>query len=177
MPLIDCEINFIFTWSDNCLLTSKVTRDLDPGTNPAITAIGNPTNATFKITDTKLYVSVITLSTKDNDNFLEQIKSGFKRAITWNKYWSEKSNQTKTNNLFFLIDPTFNNVNRLFVLSFKNEEDRTAFLKYYTPIVEIKDFNVLIDGKNFFDVLVKNKEETYQKIIGITKNSDYTTGN
>ena len=86
------------------------------------------------------------------------------------------TNQTKTNNLNYLIDPTFNKVNRLFVLSFENEEDRTSFSKYYTWKVEIKDFSVLIDGKNFFDVPVKNKEETYEKIIEMNKNNDYTTG-
>ena len=87
------------------------------------------------------------------------------------------TNQTKTNNLNYLIDPTFNKVNRLFVLSFENEEDRTSFSKYYTPKVEIKDFNVLIDEKIFFDVPVKNKKEAYEKIFEISKNTDYTTGN
>ena len=83
----------------------------------------------------------------------------------------------KTNNFNYLIDPTFNKVNRLFVLSFENEEDRTSFSKYYTPKVEIKDFNVLVDGKSFFDVPVKNKEKAYEKVIEISKNNDYTTGN
>ena len=64
------------------------------------------------------------------------------------------SNQTKNNNLNHLIDPTFSKVSRLFVLSFGNEDDRTSFLKYYTPSVEIKDFNVLIDGKSFFLTLL-----------------------
>ena len=87
------------------------------------------------------------------------------------------TNQTKNNNLNYLIDPTFTKVNRLFVLSFENENDRTSFSKYYTPKVEIKDFNVLVNGKSFFDVPVKNKEEAYKKIIEISKNNDYTTGN
>ena len=112
----------------------------------------SPTNATFKITDTKLYVSVVTLSTKDDNDFLEQLKSGFKRTIKWNKYRSEMINQTKTNHLNHLIDPTLIKVNRLFVSSFENEEDRTSFSKYYVPKVKIKDFNVLIDAKSFFDV-------------------------
>ena len=64
-----------------------------------------------------------------------------------------------------------------FVLSFKNDQDRTSFTKFYTPKVEIKDFNVLIDGKGFFDVPIKNKEETYEKIIEISKNNDHKTGN
>ena len=87
------------------------------------------------------------------------------------------SNQTANNNLNYLIDPTFNNVNRLFVLSFENEEDRTSFSDYYVLKVEIKDYNVIIDGKPFFEVPVKNKEKTYEKNIEISKNSDYTTGN
>ena len=103
------------------------------------------------------------------NNFLEQLKSGFKRTIKCNKYRSEMTNQTKTNNLNYLIDPTFNKVNRLFVLSFENEEDRTSFSKYYTPKVEIKGLNVLIDGESFFDVPVKNKEEGYGKIIELSK--------
>ena len=84
------------------------------------------------------------------------------------------TNQTKTNHLNNLIDPTFRKVNRLFVSSFKNEEDRTSFSKYYVPKVKIKDFNVLFNGKGFFDMPVKNKEEAYQKIISISKNNDYT---
>ena len=74
-------------------------------------------------------------------------------------------NQTKTNNSNYLTDPTFSKVNSLFVLTFKNKEDKTSCSKYYTTKVEIKDFNVLIDGKWFFDVPIKNKEETYEKNI------------
>ena len=124
-----------------------------------------------------MYVPVVTLSTEDNNNFLEQLKSGFKRSVKWNQYRSEMTNQTKTYNLDYLIDPTINKVNRLFVLSLENEEDRTSFSKYYTPKVEVKDFDALIDRKGFFDAPVKNKEEAYKKIIEISKNNDYTTGN
>ena len=85
--------------------------------------------------------------------------------------------QAKTNNLNYLIDPTLSKVNRLFVLSFENEDDRTCFSKYYIPSVEIKDFNVLIDGKSFFDVPIKNKEETYVANFEMSKNNNYTTGN
>ena len=107
-------------------------------------AISIPTNATFKITDTKLYVPVNTLSTENDDKLLEQLKPGFKITTKRNKYRSEMSN------LNFLIDPTFNKVNRLFVLSFQNEDDRASFSKYYVPTVEIEDFNVFIDGKSSF---------------------------
>ena len=87
------------------------------------------------------------------------------------------SNQTKNNNLNYLIYPTFTNVNRLFILSFENENDRTSFSKYYVPKVEIKDINVFIDGKPFFEIPVNNKEETYEQIIEMSKNNDYTTSN
>ena len=89
------------------------------------------------------------------------------------------SNQANNlnNNLNYLIDQTFNKVSRLFVLSFVNEDDKTLFSKYYAPKFEIKYFNVLIDGKGFFDVPIKNKEKAYEKIIEISKNNDYTTGN
>ena len=87
------------------------------------------------------------------------------------------TNQTKNNNLNYLIDPTFTKVNRLFVLSFENENDRTSFSKYYVPNVQIKDFNVLIDGKSFFDIPIKNGKETYEQIIEMGRNNNYTTGN
>ena len=175
IPLLNYEINIILTWSENCVITSKATRDVDPDANPAVAAVNNPTNATFEIKDTKLYIYVVTLSTEDDNKLLEQLKIGFKRTIKWNKYRSEMTKQTKTNNLNYLIDPAFNKVNRLFVLSFENEDDRTSF-SYYTPNVEIKDFNVLIDGKSFSDVPIKNKEETYEKIIEMSENNNYTTG-
>ena len=107
---INCEINLILTWSENCVLTSKATRDAVPpqGGNLAVTRVNNQTNA--------IYVPAVTLWTK-NDNFLEQLKSGFKRNIKWNKYRSEITNQTKTNHLNNLIDATFTKVNRLFYRS------------------------------------------------------------
>ena len=177
MPLINCEINLILTWSENCVLTSKATRDANLNAHPAVAAINNPTNATFKITDVKLYVPVATLSTENDKTLLEQLRTGFKRTIKWNKYRSEMTNQTKNNNLNYLIDPTFTKVNRLFVLSFENENDRTSFSKYYVPNVQIKDFNVLIDRKSFFDMPVKNEEETCKQIIEMRRNNDYTAGN
>ena len=100
----------------------------------------SPTNATFQITDTKLYVPVVTLSTKNKKRLLEQLRAWFKRTIKWNKYRSQITNQTKNNNLNYLIDPRFTKANRLFVLSFQNENDRTSFSKYYVPNVEINDY-------------------------------------
>ena len=123
---------------------------------------------------------MVTLSAENDNKLLEQLKSGFRITIKWNKYMSQMSNQNKNNNLNYLIDPTFSNVNRLFVLSFENEDDRTSYYKYYLPSVEIKDYNVLIDCNEFFELPVKNIEETYEKITQITDHSHssyYTRGN
>ena len=160
------------TWSANCVITSMEKR-ITTGAN----GDNFPTSATFKIKDTKLYVPVVILSPQDDNKLLEQLKTGFKKTIKWNRHRSEMTNQTKTDNLNYLVDPTFTKANRSFVLSFKNEKDRTSYSECYTPTMEITDFNVLVDGKRFFDVPVKNREEAYEKIIEISKNNDYTTGN
>ena len=103
------------TWSENCVITSKVARETDPDADPPVTGINNPKNVVFKITDCKLYVPVVTLSAENDNKLLEQLNTGFKRTITWNKYRSEMSNQTKNNNLNYLINLTFTKLNRLFV--------------------------------------------------------------
>ena len=106
MPLINCEINLDLNWSKKCV---RVT-----------TAIAN-LGATLSITDTKLYFSGVTLSTQDNAKLLEQLKSGFKRTINWNRYQSKISAERQNQYLDYLIDPCFQGVNRLFILSFENE--------------------------------------------------------
>ena len=117
------------------------------------------------ITSSKLYFPVVTLHIKDNIKFLEDLKQGFKRTISWNKYRSEITTQTNKN-LDYLIDPTFRNINRWFVISFRkgnNDPTRNYFSKYYMLLVGIKDFNALIDHKPFFEQLVKNAQEVYEK--------------
>ena len=176
IPLINCEITLILSWYEKCVLVGKALRNVpDPQPDPPIAAIESPTDAKFEITDCKLYVHVVTLSAENDNKLLEQLKSGFRRSIKWNKYMSQMSNQNKNNNLNYLIDTTFSNVNRLFVLSFENEVDRTSYYKYYVLSVKIKDYNVLIDGNAFFERLIKNIEETYEKIIQITDHSGYYT--
>ena len=124
-----------------------------------------------------MYVPVVTLSAENDNKLLELVKIGFKRTVKWNKYRLEMSDQVANNNLNYLIDPTFINVNRLFLLLYKNETDRTSLSKYYVLSVEVKDFNVLTDGKQFFEIPAKNKEEAYEAIIEMSRNNDYTTGN
>ena len=181
--LIHCEIELILTWSKNCTLADTTVKAAGKNNDlPAIVAI---TGLEFQITDRKLYVPVVALSKENDKKLLEQLKSGFKRTVKWNKYRSQMTIQSQNNNLNYLIDPTFTNVNRLFVLSFQRiagennttKDYRDSFSHYYVPNVEIKDFNVLIDGKSFFDLPVKNEEEAYEKIIEMSRNNDYTTDN
>ena len=111
MPLINCEIELDLSWTKDCVLTEQN---------------NNITGVNFVITSTKLYVAVVTLSINDNIKFLENIKQGFKRTISWNKCRYEITTQPKNNNLEYLIDPTFRNINRLFrlfVLSSKNGDN------------------------------------------------------
>ena len=149
MPLINCEINLILTWSTNCAIVS--------------TSAANQ-NATFEITDTKLYVPVVTLSTQDNSKLLEQLKSGFKRVIDWNKYLSKPELLKRNPNLNHLVEPSFQGVNRPFVLTFENDTQRTSAKGYYLPNVEIKDYNIMIKGENFFDQPIKKNKVTYENI-------------
>ena len=142
-------------WFKNCVLINKSTRDVDYNANPIVYEIDNPENAIFQITDAKLYVPVVSLSRENDRKLLEQLKSGFKRTIKWNKYKSQMTIQLQNNSLNNLIDPTFTNVNRLFVLSFPRNNDadsRYSYSNYYVPKVKISGFDVLIDGKSFFDL-------------------------
>ena len=128
MPLINCEVNLTLTWSSTCVLIST---NIDGQ------------NAKFAVTDTKLYVPVVTLSTQENTKFFQQLKSGFKRVINWNKYLSKPELLTQNPNLNHLVEPSFQGVNRLFVLAFENDDDRTSNDQYYLPTVEIKDYSIV----------------------------------
>ena len=120
--MINCEIILILKWSENRGLTDIITHDvvIAQGDNSTRPSINDPTSVKFKITDTKLYVQIVTLSTKNDKKLLDQLKTGFKRTIKWGKKKcrSEMSIQAKNYNLNDLIDPAFTKVNRLFVLSF-----------------------------------------------------------
>ena len=142
MPLINCEVNFILTWSSTCVLIATNTPNQ---------------SATFAKTDTKLYVPVVTLSTQENTKFFQQLKSGFKRVINWNKYLSKPELLAQNPNLNHLVEPSFQGVNRLLVLAFENDDDKTIDDQYYLPTVEIKDYSIMINGENVFDQPIKKK--------------------
>ena len=116
----------------------------------------------FAITDARLYVSVVTLSTQDNTRLLEQLNSGFKRVVNWNKCLSKPELLAQNPNSNQLIEPSFQRINRLFVLAFENDTQRTSHTDSYLPYLEIKNYNFMINGDNFFDKV------TYENIRKIT---------
>ena len=142
------------------------------GNNNDESAIIAPTELEFQITDTKLYVPVVIMLKENNKKLLGQLKSGLKRTVKWNKYRSQKTIRPQNNNLNYLIDPTFTKVNRLFVLLFKRIEEnnvkkdhRDSFSYFYMPNIKIKECNVLINGKGFFEMLVKMKKKSTRKLL------------
>ena len=160
MPLINWEVNLELTWSKDCVITNSTWE------------------VKFQTTETKLFVPVVTLSTQNKAKLLQQLKSGFERTVTWNIYeWSVKT-FAQNKYLNYLVNPSFQGVNRLFVLSFENENDRTSHSTYYLPKVEIKDYNVMIDGRNIFDQPITSMNKTYENIRKSTtgKWDDYTAG-
>ena len=172
IPLISCKVSLELKWDKNCVITSLEQRDIGGGNRD-----NAPTGATLAINDCKLYVPAVTLAKDDEIKLLTSLKSGFKREIIWNKYRSQMTTEAINNNLHILIDPIFTNVNRLFVLAYQNADDRQSFSQFYLPNVMVKDYNVIIDKLAFFDLPIKAEEEAYEKIIDISINNEYTTGN
>ena len=130
MPLLNCEINLILTWWANGFIIANPIDNQVP---------------TFAITDTKLYVLDVTLSAQDNAKLLQHLKSVFRRTINWNKYQSEATIQRQNQYLDYQIDPDFQVVNTLFVLSFKNNVEPSSYVQYFLPNIELKDCNVMIN--------------------------------
>ena len=167
--LISCEVSLELKWDKNCVITSLEQRDIAEGNRD-----NAPTGATL---DCKLYAPAVILSKDDEIKLLTNLKSGFKREIIWNKYRSQMTTEAVNNNLNILIDSTFTNVRRLFVLTYQNADDRQSFSQFYLLNDMVKDYNVIIDKLAFFDLPIKTEEEAYEKIIDISRNNEYTAGN
>ena len=142
--LINCEINLMLTWSVKCVTSSNAVTDQE---------------TKFAITDTKRYVPVVTLSTQGNEKLLQQLKSGFKHTFIWSKYQSRVSTPTRNPYLDYLVDPSFQGVNRLFVSSFENNVHRKSHKRHFPLTIEIKGYN-MIDRRNFFNQPVKTYKRT-----------------
>ena len=160
MPLINGEVSPFLTWSSTFVI------------------INSTGNGDFESEDAKLYVPVVTLSIQDNSKLLQQLKSGLRRTINWKKHQSNPKTYERKRYLNYSVDSSFQGVNRPFVLSFENEADRTSYSTYYLPKIEIKDYNIMIDGKNFFDQPTNSDLKTYENILKIAtgRGDDYTTG-
>ena len=133
MPLINCIIKLNLSWKKECVLST------DAG------------DAVFIINDKKMYVPVVTLSKEDNKDFIEQQNKGFQRSIYWNEYKTKELNSDADDNVFMYInlDPSFQGVNRLFVMAYNRTNDqptRNGRQKYYLPRIDLKKYNVIIDG-------------------------------
>ena len=122
MPLINSEVNLILTWSSNCVIANSIGA------------------GSFARTHTKFYVPLATLSNQDNTRLYQHLKSGFKRIINWSKYQSNPKSYAQNRYLNQLVNPGFQGVNRVVVLSFENEDDRSSLSGYYLPKVETKNY-------------------------------------
>ena len=162
MSLNNCEVELIMTWSADCVIISINVANQNP---------------TFTITETNLSVSVVTLSTQDNAKLLPQLKSTLKRTIS-QKYLAKPELLPQNPNINRLIEASFEVVNRLSILAFEYDAQRISKKRYYLPNEEIKDYNIMIDGKNFFDQPIKKGKVTYENIRKIARGQwdDCTTG-
>ena len=165
MPLINCKIKLNLTWKKECVLS---------------TGVGE---AVFIINDKKLYVPIVTLSKEDNKDFIEQQNKGFQRSIYWNEYKTKEINENADANVFKYInlDPSFQGVNRLFVMAYNranNQPTRNGQQKYYLPRIDLEKYNVIIDGRNFYDNPIESDIEKYRELkkLMFGKGEDYTTG-
>ena len=136
--------------------------------------------ALFIINDTKLYVPVVTLSKEDNKDLIEQQNKGFQRSIYWNEYKTKEINEDADANVFKYInlDPSFQCVNRLFVMAHNRvdgQPTRDNRQKYYLPRISLNKYNVIFDGRNFYDNPIESDIEKYRELM-IGKGEDYTTG-
>ena len=165
MPLINCKIELNLTWKKECVLST--------GAGEAV----------FIINDTKLYVPVVTLSKEDNKDFIEQQNKGFQRSIYWNKYKTKEINEDADANMFKYsnLDASFQGVNRLFVMAYNRvdgQPTRNGQRKYYLPRISLNKYDVIIDGRNFYDNPIESDIEKYRELkkVMIGKGEDYTTG-
>ena len=169
MPLINCKVYLELNWIEDCILSSA----------------GN--TAKFAITDTKLHVPIVTLSTKDSANLTKQLNEGFKRSVYWNSYETKPAKVIEQGkNIYELLNASFQGVKRLFVLAYfvtaGNDADQEAGIKdnkkYFLPRGEIKNYNVLIDGRNFYDQPINDIVKQYDEVRKVSTgyDDDYTTG-
>ena len=165
MPLINCKIKSNLTWKKQCVLSNQ------------------DGAAVFIINDKKMYTPVVTMSKEDNKDFIEQQDIGFQRSIYWNEYKTKEINENADANVFKYInlDPSFQGVNRLFVMAYNRENGqptRNGQQKYYLPRIDFEKYNVIIDKRNCYDNPIESDIEKYRELkkVMIGNREDCTTG-
>ena len=167
MPLINCKVYLELNWIEDCVSSSA--GDF----------------AKFSITDAKLHVPIVTLSTKDSTNLRKQLNKGFKRSVYWNSYETKPPKVIKQGkNIYELLNASFQGVKKLFVLAYfiaENGNDEAGVQdnkKYFLPRVKIKNYNILIDGKKFYDQPINDIIKQYDEVrkVSMGYGDDYTTG-
>ena len=167
MPLINCKIKLNLTWKKECVLSNQAG------------------NALFVINGSKLYFPVVTLLKEDDKDFIEQQNKGFQRSIYWNEYKTKEltvdSNANNGNNVRYInLDPSFQGVDRLFVMAYNRldgQPTKNGRRKYYLPRIDLNKYNVIIDGRNFYDNPLESDIEKYRELkkVMIGKRENYTT--
>ena len=170
MHLINCKVELSLKWYERCLLTAATT-------------------ATFKITDAKRYVPIVTLSVEDNTKLSKLLNEGFKRPIYWNKYKVipskivEIADVNEEKYIRELLDSSCQGVKRLFVLAFDNKAGNNqvsvdSYKKYFLPRVKIGNYNIEVDGRNFYDEPINDSIRQCDEIRKVSTGlgDDYTTG-
>ena len=167
IPLINCKVHLELNWIEGCILSSA----------------GD--SVKFEITDAKLHVPIVTLSTKDSVNLTKQLNKGFKRSVYWNSYETKPAKVIEQGkNIYELLNASFQGVKRLFVLAYfiadggNDEAGIKSNKKYFLPRGEIKNYNVLIDGRNFYDQPINDLIKQYDEVrkVSTWHGDDYTTG-
>ena len=170
MSLINCKTELSLNWIEKCLLTTANT-------------------GIFKTTDAKLYVPIVTLSAKDNVKLLKLLSEGFKRTVFCNKYKVigykivEIANNNEDKYIRELLDSSWQGVKRLFLPAYNNKEGNNkvsvdSYKKYFLPKVKTENYNIEIDGRNFYDKPINDSIKQYNETrkISTRKGDDYTTG-
>ena len=165
VPLINCKVKFLLTWNENCILSSLVG------------------NSTFTITDAKLYLPVVTLSIEDNAKLTKLLSEGFKRLVYWNKYKVIPNKIYNQNNYIReLLDSSYQGVKRLFILAYDNTSNNpvtaNSHRRYFLPRIKIENYNIEIDGRNFYDQPVNDLIKQYNEVrkTSTGQGEDYTAG-
>ena len=169
MPLINCKIKLNSTWKKECVLSNQ--------------AAAAAAAAVYIINDTKMYVPVVTLSKEDNKDFIKQQNKGFQRSIYWNEYKTKEQTENACANSpkYISLDPSFQGVNRLFIMEYNRVDGQptgNGQIKYYLKRINLSKYNVIIDGRNFYDNPIGSDIEKYRELkkVMIGKGEDYTTG-